>query len=208
MLQKSWLGRRVVLPTISVRTGLLVVVIFFALAVGTSIILSDDPNWARWHISYLGEGIAMSAHVFNWSMMIGGVLLAWFGVLLYSHLAQHGGQDEKGRRIRARFIFVHFMIIALCVYLVGLFPRSFGIYPHDIFGHLIYFSFLSLCMSAPWALPGMKKWFYILSYAFHVIMLLLFLLYWTGVSESLYLAEVATFVFFVGWTTVLMSQHK
>jgi hypothetical protein len=31
-------------------------------------------------------------------------------------------------------------------------------------------------------------------------------LYWTGVSESLYVAEVATFVLFIGWTSLLLGR--
>lgn len=191
-----------VLPEISVRGALGGIVIYFALAVGVSVLLANDPNWARWHISYLGEGDAFSAHFFNTCMMIGGALLAGFSGMFYAHLRR------RYPAAKSRFVLVNFLAISVCIYLIGLFPRSFGILPHDIFGHAIYFLFLLLCVSAPWSLPGMKRWFYVVSYLFHAAMIGLFVLYWTGVSESLYLAEVATFVFFIGWTIMLLGQGR
>lgn len=188
------------MPNISIQTMLFLVVIYLAVAVGLSILLSNDPNWARWHISYLGEGNAFSAHFFNACMMVGGLVMAGFSIALYCYL------KSSNYQVKATFILINFLIISICIYLIGLFPRSYGIYPHDIFGHAIYFLFLLLCLSAPWSLPGQKSWFYIVSYLFHLAMVGLFILYWTGVSESLYLAEVATFVFFIGWTIILTSQ--
>ena len=124
------------------------VVGYFVAAVGVVIVLANDPNWARWHVSYLGEGDGLSAHIFNALMMIGGVLMAGFSMLLYRQLKQ------LSSRCASRFILVNFLTISLCIYLIGLFPRSVGVLPHDIFGHAIYFLFLLLCLSAPWTAAG------------------------------------------------------
>ena len=199
MQEISWLRRRVALPNISAQVALIFVVVYFLLAVGVSIILSHDPNWGRWHISYLGEGNSFSANFFNAAMMIGGFFMAGFSLLFHKYLVSIGARYPK-------LITVCFLLISLCIYLIGLFPRSFGILPHDIFGHVIYFAFLLLCLTTPWSLPGQKRWFYVVSYLFHVAMLILFILYWTGVSESLYAAEAATFIFFIGWTVILLGR--
>lgn len=201
MQNNLWLNKQLKLPSISVRKGLILVVVYFLLAVGVSIFLSNDPDWGRWHISYLGEGSSTSAHFFNASMMVGGFLFAWFSLLFHGHLVSIGARAPK-------LITASFLLISACIYLIGLFPRSVGILPHDIFGHTIYFAFLVLCLATPWALPGQKRWFYIVSYLFYIAMLALFVMYWTGVSASLYLAEAANFVFFVGWTALLLSQEK
>lgn len=199
MQDSSWLGQRLRLSQTSVRKVLVAVVIYFILAVGISVFLSNDPDWWRWHISYLGEGSSFSTHFFNASMMVGGFLFAWFSFLFYYHLVSIGARAP-------RLITVCFLIISACIYLIGMFPRSVGIFPHDIFGHAIYFVFLFLCLTAPWTLPTQRRWFFVASYLFHVAMLALFMMYWTGVSTSLYLAEVANFVFFIGWTVLLFSQ--
>lgn len=198
----SWFRTQVRMPRVSARMALTGVVVYLGLAVGSSILLSNDPNWARWHISYLGEGDSFSAHFFNTNMMIAGLLMAGFSIALYHYLR------TSYRQARRVFIVVNFLAISACIYLIGMFPRSFGVLPHDIFGHAIYFLFLLLCVSAPWSLPGMRRWFYVVSYLFHAAMVALFVLYWTGVSESLYLAEVATFVFFIGWTVILLDQGR
>lgn len=201
MKNNRWLDKQFKLPSISARKGLFLVVVYFMLAVGVSIFLSNDPDWGRWHISYLGEGGSISAHFFNVSMMIGGFLFAWFSFLFHDHLISIGARVPK-------LITASFLLISACIYLIGLFPRSVGIFPHDIFGHTIYFTFLFLCLATPWTLPGQKWWFYVVSYLFHVAMLALFVMYWTGASASLYLAEAANFVFFVGWTVLLLSQER
>ena len=113
MQENSWLHRRVVLPAISVRAALICVVAYLAVAVGVSILLTDDPNWGRWHISYLGEGATLSAHVFNGAMMMGGVLMAGFSVYLYRHLTQYNDGRKNTQPIKAAFILVNFLIISL-----------------------------------------------------------------------------------------------
>lgn len=195
----SWLKQKIELPKITVGLSLAIVVIYLALIVGITILLSNDPNWWRWHISYLGEAQAFSANFFNYGMMIGGFLLAGFSFTLFNFL--------KKFNARCLLILAGFLLISICIYLIGLFPRSYGILPHDIFGHAIYFIFLLLCLTTPYTLPGLKPWFYVVSYLFHLAMVILFIMYWTGISDSLYLAEVATFVFFIGWTIILIRQY-
>ena len=180
---------------------LVLVSVYFVLAVGLSIVLSGDPDWARWHLSYLGEGGSVSARIFNGSMILGGGLMAWFSLLFHGHLISIGSRAPK-------LITTGFLVISACISLVGFFPRSFGVYPHDIFGHTIYFVFLLLCLSSFWTLPEQKRWFHVVSYLFHMVMLTLFVMYWTGISPSLYLAELANFVFFIGWTFLILSQEK
>ena len=206
MSVRTWLQRPISTPDISTRLLLVIAVLQLVFCVGLTIILSNDPNWARWHISYLGEGGAFSATFFNVSMWVGGALVGWFGWSLYRQLRQRKAQSRRSMNHKPRVILAGLVAIAICIYMVGLFPRDFGVLPHDIFGHAIYFIFLALCVSAPWTLPGMPRWFYVVSYLFHAAMLILFVLYWTGVSESLYVAEVATFVFFISWASMLLVR--
>ena len=187
---------------------LFLIIIWFVATVSVSAFLSSDPNWARWHISYLGEGDKLSAHIFNYSMMAGSLLLVALSWCFYKYLLEAKTQNHRYFKFKPEYILIGMLAISLCVYLIGLFPRSFGIMPHDIFGHAIYFIFLILCISSPWILPGLDKKFYLLSYGFHIAMVGLFIAYWTGLSESLYLAEVATAVFFVAWMVFLLKNTE
>lgn len=173
------------------------------LAVVITVILAKDPNWARWHISYLGEGSQFSAHFFNMSMWLTGLIAAGFAVAIYHELSAIRSNNPHFSKVKPKAIAAGLIAIALCIYLIGLFPRSYGILPHDIFGHLIYFIFLAMSVASPWLLPGMPRWFYVSSLLFHGVIFGLFIMYWSGISESLYLAEVATFGLFVTWIQLI-----
>ncbi|OYX43288.1 hypothetical protein B7Y94_01910 [Candidatus Saccharibacteria bacterium 32-49-12] len=208
MSLRTWLQRPISTLNISARFILGVVVVQLLVSVGLSAILSNDPNWSRWHISYLGEGDIFSAHFFNVSMWVAGALVGWFGWAFYQELKKAKASSSELALMRPGVILAGISAIAVCIYLVGLFPRSFGVLPHDIFGHAIYFIFLALCVSAPWILPGMSRWFYAASYLIHAAIIGLFILYWSGLSESLYLAEVATFAFFILWVAIIIRQAE
>jgi len=202
------LQRQVNLPTVSTALRLLITSLFLVSSVIIAVILSDDPNWSRWHISYLGEAYTFSADFFNVSMWISGLVVFWLGISFRQDLDRLRSRGGRFSGVKPLLVQSGITIMAICVYLIGLFPRSYGVLPHDIFGHTIYFIFLALCLASPWILPGFKKWFYIVSYAFHAAMLVLFIMYWTDISESLYLAEVATFVFFLGWLGLLIYESR
>lgn len=189
-------------------TLLALISLFLAASTITTIVLTDDPNWAKWHISYLGEADSFSAHFFNVSLWVAGWAVVGLALAVGRDLAQAKARTKRFANSKPRLVAATLAAMGLCVYLVGLFPRSFGIFPHDIFGHGIYFLFLFLCLISPWILPGMKAWFYGLSYGFHVVMVGLFVLYWTGMSESLYEAEIATFVFFLGWLGLVIRETR
>lgn len=202
------LHKKISLPRIATEHRLTIVSLFLAFVVFATVIFANDPDWARWHISYLGEGNSPSAHFFNISMWVAGLLVFWLSLSFREDLEKLKSSSKKFKNVKPKIVQAGLVLMAVCVYLVGLFPRSFGILPHDIFGHVIYFTFLLLCLASPWILPGLSKWFYWVSYAFHGAMMVLFFMYWTGISDSLYVAEVATFVFFLGWLMLLVRESR
>lgn len=205
----GWLRRDTGLQNISTETILIIIVMFLVGTLGLTIILANDPDWARWHISYLGEGNKSSAHFFNISMWVAALLVLWLSISFRRDLdLLKSSNKTRFAGMKPEVVQLGLVVMAICVYLVGLFPRSFGILPHDIFGHVIYFAFLGLCIASPWILPGLSRWFYVVSYAFHGAMMLLFISYWTGVNDSLYIAEVATFAFFLGWLSMLVRESR
>lgn len=208
MSSYSVLTRQVKLPIVSTAHRLLITSLFLVGSVVIAIVLSDDPNWAKWHISYLGEAHTFSADFFNVSMWLSGLVIIWLSMSFRRDLEELQSRGGGFSGVRPLLVQSGLIIMAVCVYLIGLFPRSYGVLPHDIFGHTIYFVFLALCLASPWILPGFKRWFYVTSYAFHAAMLVLFVMYWTDISDSLYLAEVATFVFFLGWLGLLIYESR
>lgn len=209
MKLSDWLKRDVPAPKVSTWVILSVTSVFLVLVIVLTVWFSNDPNWARWHISYLGEGNSFSAHFFNISMWVAALFIFWLSLSFrrdLDRLQAEGGARFRG--VKPQIVQLGLIIMAVCVYLVGLFPRSFGVMPHDIFGHVIYFAFLALCLASPWILPGMSRWFYVSSYAFHGAMMIIFIAYWVDINDSLYTAEVANFVFFLGWLMLLLRESR
>lgn len=56
-------------------------IVLYVLGVATAIYVTNDPNWSRWHISYLGEHPGLGADIFNYGVMFGGAIMVWFALL-------------------------------------------------------------------------------------------------------------------------------
>lgn len=205
MKLRAILQSRVSLPKVNIRTALLAIIIYIVAVVGVAILIADDPNWNRWHISYLGENPGFVADFFNYGLMIGGALMVWFSFQLNRYLMKENSNRKDDKSIHSTGVSIAVMIIAISVYCVGMFPLSYGKMPHDIFGYSIYFTCLFLTVASPWLLPGMRKMFYIIPYLFHALTLTIFILFWMGASESMYLAEVTTFISLAWWLDMVTS---
>ncbi len=205
---RKMLQRQMPSPGMSTFQLMILIAIVAVGSLAITVWLANDPNWAKWHISYLGEGPGFSADFFNYSMWLVGLLVFILSFSLGKDLGRLKQHSKLHENISPGWVQVGLALMAANVYLIGLFPRSYGILPHDIFGHAIYFIFLALCLASPWILSGMPKWFYRVSYVFHLLMLIVFAMYWLDVSDSLYLAEVATFLFFFAWVWLLARQAR
>lgn len=205
MKLRTLLQRSIPLPKVHIRSALLMIIIYVVATVGLAILVANDPNWSRWHISYLGQNPGIAADIFNYGLMIGGVLTVWFSFQLNRFLVAENAKRKAGKKIHSTGVSVAVLIIAICLYCVGMFPLSYGEMPHDIFGYSIYFTCLFLTVTSPWLLPDMKKRFYIVPYLFHALTLFIFILFWMKISKSMYLAEVTTFISLVWWLEKLTS---
>lgn len=183
----------------------MIIVLYSVGVFATAIYVTDDPNWSRWHISYLGEHPGLGADIFNYGAMTGGALMVWFSFQLNRYLVKDNSRRNPKKPIHTTGVSVAVLIIAICVYCVGMFPLSYGRMPHDIFGYSIYFMCLFLTVASPWLLPGMRKLFYLTPYLFHTLTLVIFILFWLGKSQSMYLAEVTTFISLVWWLDMVTS---
>ena len=205
MKLRAWLYRPVSFPSVTIRFALTAIILYMITAVGVAIVLANDPNWNRWHISYLGENSGLAADFFNYSVMIGGALMVWFSFQLNRYLVKEKSARHNQKPIHTTGVSIAVLIIAISVYCVGMFPLSYGRMPHDIFGYSIYFTCLFLTVASPWLLPGMRKKFYIIPYLFHALTLTIFILFWIGRSQSMYLAEVTTFISLAWWLDMMTS---
>ncbi|MDR0397932.1 MAG: hypothetical protein LBH36_01995 [Candidatus Nomurabacteria bacterium] len=102
-----------------------------------SMFLTEDPRWMEWHLSRLGEGMALSSAIFNFSITIGALLLAIIAMLIADDIcaASKTKQAERGARILRDIL----LIVAVCWLGVGCFP--FDRFPiiHNCFGYGEFF---------------------------------------------------------------------
>jgi hypothetical membrane protein len=205
MKQRSYWRKRIALPHISTRSALMLIVLYVLGVFATAIYVTNDPNWSRWHISYLGEHPGLGADIFNYGVMFGGVIMVWFSFRMHAYLMGENQRRVDVPRIRATGVSLILLLIAIGVYGVGMFPLQYGNLPHDIFGYSIYVLCLVLCIASPWLLPGMRRRFYLIPYVFHLLIFAIFVLFWANISESMYLAEVTTFLSLIWWLDMVTS---
>ncbi len=111
-------------------------IVLYVLGVfATAIYVTNDPNWSRWHISYLGEHPGLGADIFNYGVMFGGVIMVWFSFRMHAYLMGENQRRVDVPRIRATGVSLILLLIAIGVYGVGMFPLQYGNLPHDIFGY-------------------------------------------------------------------------
>jgi fucose 4-O-acetylase-like acetyltransferase len=51
----------------------------------------------------------------------------------------------------------------------------------------------------------MRRRFYLIPYVFHLLIFAIFVLFWAKISESMYLAEVTTFLSLIWWLDTVTS---
>lgn len=194
-----WAKLRSKLNRVSTFSVLLGLLAFMALGIAVTLFASDDPKWAQWHFSYLGEGGSVSARIFNLTLMASSGFLFVAAYTIRQELYVIKNSDEKFRNIWPNFFCANLIFMGLSLILVALTPRD--LYPsiHDIFGHDVYYSVVVMSLVSPLFLPGYSPWFYVYSYAQHAVYLLFEYLYRIEVLTNLYPMQITIFLVSCLW---------
>ena len=99
-----------------------------------SIRLTSDSRWLEWHLSRLGEGSGVAPAVFNFSLTLAALIVAWLGTRVTDEVDDH--RPHPGVvRLRLLLFFV-----ALCWAGVASFPFDKFPIVHNIFGYAQFFA--------------------------------------------------------------------
>jgi hypothetical membrane protein len=102
-----------------------------------SIFLTDDTRWVEWHLSRLGEGLALSSAVFNFALAVGALLLGIIAMLIADDICTTAKTHiaKRGARILRSIL----LVVAICWLGVSCFP--FDRFPiiHNCFGYGEFF---------------------------------------------------------------------
>lgn len=99
-----------------------------------SIRLTTDSHWLHWHLSRLGEGSGVSASVFNFSLTLAALILAWLGTRVTDEV------DERRPHPGVVALRLLLFFVAVCWAGVASFPFDKFHVIHNIFGYAQFFA--------------------------------------------------------------------
>ncbi|MFZ1258185.1 MAG: DUF998 domain-containing protein [Candidatus Saccharimonas sp.] len=99
--------------------------------VGTalSIALTKDTKWMQWHLSRLGEGASLSSAIFNFTIIMAGLVLLLMAMRITDEITHHKPHPGVGQ---LRMLLI---IAAMCWAGVGAFPFDTWPVIHNVFGY-------------------------------------------------------------------------
>ena len=123
-----------------------------------SIRLTTDSRWVQWHLSRLGEGAGVAPHIFNFSLILAGIIVAWLGTRITDEVEDY--RPHPGVvALRSLLLFV-----AICWAGVASFP--FDTFPivHNIFGYAQFFTIGFMMLWLKWLCPRFSDRTYYIGY--------------------------------------------
>lgn len=167
-----------------------------------SAVYTTDKRWMYWHFSRLGEGGHASSIVFNLSMFIGGLLMAWLSFELIKLIRKVKFNETTDALYAENLLKMVFPLTAVCLFGVSLFP--FDKFPviHNSFGYGMTFILLSLCTLTPQYITIFPKWFYRYGYILLCVTALLFTIFFTLQPYTLLQVETVVFIMVFVWLQI------
>jgi|JI10StandDraft_1071094.scaffolds.fasta_scaffold261052_2 hypothetical membrane protein len=102
-----------------------------------SALLANNSDWMKWHFSFLGEGDSISAHIFNLTMVICGVIIWLFSQSIVD-VARHTYSHRPSIRRDTTIYLNVYRVISVCMMGIGVFPRDVNLLAHDMSGYVAY----------------------------------------------------------------------
>lgn len=157
-----------------------------------SMFTAQNSSWWQHHFSALGAGDSWSSYAFNITMVISGLIAASFAPYItreYIVLKYHYKS--------ARFIQSLFIVIGICLIIVGLFPYDTYLVIHNIAANLMSITFGVLMISLPWTMPRLPKLFIVFSYSIIIVIVLAYFVAYNRAVNLLELELIACSAVFV-----------
>ncbi|GEM_PF-2594029 len=111
-------------------------ILLLCAGIGASAVTTTDPTWVKWHFSQLGEGGTLSAHMFNATMILSGLMLWLYAAQLRSAMMRHLSRHQVADFVHLYRLIFRSLGVALAG--VGLVARDQHLLLHDIFGYGVF----------------------------------------------------------------------
>lgn len=186
-------------PRLAVLLGL-----FLIGGVLASMLTAETPDWWRFNFSALGMGDAVSASIFNVTVIVAGVVLATLADYLTVDLHARGSRAGGGARDAGAIRVVRTLLVVVGAALVGVgaVPVSLNATLHVVIACLLLTGFAALIVAVPSLVAGLPRSFLTTTTVFVATLGILVLLFWPIGYLNLTALELLAVAVVFAWLTL------
>lgn len=167
-----------------------------------SIKLTTDNHWLQWHLSRLGEGSTVASAIFNFSLTIAALIIAWLGTRVSDEVDEH--------RPHPGVVALRLLLFFVAVCWIGVASFPFDKFPvvHNIFG---YAQFLTIGYMMLWLkrlCPRFSERTYYIGYAAAITTGLLMGMFHLAHFLTLLSVELMGQVFIYAWVLSMTYDQR
>lgn len=189
--------------SLSPRHLSLVLAIFLVVGMVTAMLSSTDPQWWQMNLSALGITHDISALTFNLTLIVSGVIITTIARLGTASLPATTTRERR-RRTVVRVIFVLLGILLACV---GIFPVDQFFLIHNTVATGMAVAYAVLVIGLPWLVPTMPKVFTALGFVYVGVIIVLAILFATGIYNLTAVELVAAILIF-SWIILFLRNAQ
>jgi hypothetical membrane protein len=167
-----------------------------------SMALTTDSQWSHWHLSRLGEGGSFAASIFNFSLIVAGLILSWLGVKVANEIKDD--RPHAGAFILRSIL----LFIALCWIGVASFPFDKSPIIHNIFGYAQFFAVAYAMLGLKWLCPRFSIRTYYIGYGAALLTGLLMALFHMTHFTTLLVVELIGQLFIYIWILSMTADQN
>ena len=188
-----------------------VLAIYLVVGVMAAMLSTSDPQWWEQNISALGIGGGYSSAIFNFTLIVAGVLITAIAVYLAAelrttHLARAASDTDPALAAR-RIQILQWGLGGLGVFLmgVGVFPVNWLDWLHNTFASGLVVIFAALIAGIRWLIPGLPLVFVAVGYGFLAIVVGATVFFFLGIY-TLTAMEIVGFALIFTWLILLIRN--
>lgn len=137
--------------------------VFVSGGVVVAMLTTSEADWWTLHFSELGTGDDFSGHVFNGTLVVGGLLLASLASFMAPVLDAWADAAAPSRTRNVHLVAWSFVVIGVCLAGVGLVPVNVSLIAHNTFATGMAVVFGALLIGLRWLLDGFSRSFMLFS---------------------------------------------
>ncbi|WP_460772632.1 DUF998 domain-containing protein [Microbacterium sp. GXF7504] len=179
----------------------LVLAVFLVVGVVTAMLSSSDPAWWQMNLSALGITHDISSLTFNLTLIVSGVIVTTIARVGTASVPADT-RPERTRRTIVRSMFVLLGIMLACV---GIFPVDRFFLLHNTVATGMAVAYGVLVIGLPWLMPRMPRVFLALGYVFTAVIVVLAVLFFTGIY-NLTAVELVAAVMIFAWIILFLRN--